>query len=123
MFKKVFYDRIDTARERYKSLSTDRARAYLVHGQPSELQVVDICELLQPMEIWTYRNLKGFTREAPGAGAAGVHHGHHDVHQGQHWPMGVPEHDDLRVGILRLQLLGGGRAELIAMGDHDGEAV
>jgi Ca-activated chloride channel family protein len=64
MFRKVFYDRIETAKERYKSLSTDRARAYLVHGQPSELQVVDVCELVQPMEIWTYRNLKGFTRDA-----------------------------------------------------------
>jgi Ca-activated chloride channel family protein len=64
MFRKVFYDRIETARERYKSLSTDRARAYLVHGQPSELQVVDTCELVQPMEIWTYRNLKGFARDA-----------------------------------------------------------
>jgi Ca-activated chloride channel family protein len=64
MFKKVFYDRIDTARERYKSLSTDRARTYLVHGQPVDLLLIDTCELLQPMEIWTYRGLKGFTRDA-----------------------------------------------------------
>ena len=37
--------------------------------------------------------------------------------------MGMAEDDDLRVGILGLQLLGSGTAELIAMRDDDREAV
>jgi VWFA-related protein len=63
-FRKVYYDRIDTVKERYRSVTTDRARAYLIHGQPAGILTVDVCDLLQPMEIWTYRNLKGFTSNA-----------------------------------------------------------
>jgi len=63
-FRQVYYDRIATVKERYRSVNTDRARAYLIHGEPSELLDLDRCELLQPLELWTYRNLKGFSGSA-----------------------------------------------------------
>ena len=63
-FRQIYYDRMATARERYRSLASDRARAYLLHGEPAELYTPNVCELLQPMELWTYRNLKGFDGHA-----------------------------------------------------------
>ena len=43
--------------------SSDRARAYVLHGEP-EIYEPPVCDLLQPMEFWTYHNLKGFERDA-----------------------------------------------------------
>ncbi|MEA2165760.1 MAG: hypothetical protein QOK37_3887 [Thermoanaerobaculia bacterium] len=63
-FRQVYYDRIETAKERYRSLNSDRARAYLLHGEPAELYTPHDCELLQPMELWTFRDLKGFENTA-----------------------------------------------------------
>ncbi|HEX9459712.1 MAG TPA: VWA domain-containing protein, partial [Thermoanaerobaculia bacterium] len=63
-FRQVYYDRIATVKERYRSVNSDRARAYLIHGEPAELLPLDRCELLQPMELWTYVNLKGFAGNA-----------------------------------------------------------
>jgi Ca-activated chloride channel homolog len=63
-FRQLYYARIDTAKERYRSLVADRARAYVIHGEPAEIYTPNPCELLQPMEIWTYRNLKGFESDA-----------------------------------------------------------
>jgi Ca-activated chloride channel family protein len=64
MFRKVYYDRIETAKQRYRSLASDRSRAYLLHGDPAELYTPNRCELLQPMELWTYVNMKGFESHA-----------------------------------------------------------
>jgi Ca-activated chloride channel family protein len=63
-FRQVYYDRIATAKERYRLLISDRARVYLLHGEPAELVIPKDCELLQPMELWTYYNLKGFGNHA-----------------------------------------------------------
>src|SRR5689334_18449804 len=48
---------------------------------------------------------RGGKIEAPPPGATGVHDRHHHVHQREHRPMGVAEHDDLCIRELRLQLL------------------
>jgi len=62
-FRQTYYARLDTARERYRSLSSDRGRAYVIHGEP-EIYTPPPCDLFQPMEIWTYRNLPGFDNQA-----------------------------------------------------------
>jgi len=62
-FKHIYYERLVTAKERYRSLGTDRARAYVIHGEP-EIWVPPTCDLFQPMEFWSYRGLKGFEKEA-----------------------------------------------------------
>jgi Ca-activated chloride channel family protein len=57
-FQKIYYDRLSTAKELFGTLHEDRSRAMLVHGEPAERNELDRCRLLQPMELWTYRNVK-----------------------------------------------------------------
>ncbi|HXH37682.1 MAG TPA: GWxTD domain-containing protein, partial [Thermoanaerobaculia bacterium] len=63
-FRQVYYERLVTAKERYRSLGSDRSRAYVIHGEPAEVFTPHDCDLFQPMEIWTYRRLPGFESEA-----------------------------------------------------------
>ena len=58
----MYYERIDEAKERYRSLASDRGRVYVIHGAPAEISKPDGCKFFQPMELWTYRNLKGFEK-------------------------------------------------------------
>ncbi len=62
-FQKIYYDRLATAKEQFKSLHSDRGRAYVIHGAPNEIYTPEPCDLFQPMEQWTYRDLKGFEKE------------------------------------------------------------
>jgi Ca-activated chloride channel family protein len=63
-FKNIYYERIAEAKERYRSLASDRGRVHVIHGQPAEISTPNGCRFFQPMELWTYRNLKGFERDA-----------------------------------------------------------
>ena len=63
-FRQIYYERIVTAKERYRSLASDRGRVYVIHGEPAEISTPDGCWFFQPMELWTYRGLKGFERDA-----------------------------------------------------------
>src|SRR5258708_27555498 len=63
-FRDLYYDRQETAKARYRSAASDRSRAYLIHGEPAEILASDRCELLQPLEIWTFLNVPGFSQHA-----------------------------------------------------------
>jgi Ca-activated chloride channel family protein len=63
-FRNIYYERIAEAKERYRSLASDRGRVHVLHGQPAEISIPNGCYFFQPMELWTYRNLKGFERDA-----------------------------------------------------------
>ena len=63
-FKNIYYERIAEAKERYRSLASDRGRVYVIHGAPAEISIPNSCKFFQPMELWTYRSLKGFEKEA-----------------------------------------------------------
>jgi von Willebrand factor type A domain. len=52
-FRDQYYARLETAKEEFTSLSSDRGRIYLIHGAPDERIKID-CRLLQPAEIWKY---------------------------------------------------------------------
>src|ERR1044071_1045935 len=60
---------------------------------------------------------RGREVEAPRPCAAWVHHGHHLVHHGEQRLVGMTEDDDLRGGVLPVELLGRGGGELGAA-DH-----
>jgi len=62
-FQKIYYERLATAKEQFKSLHSDRGRVYVIHGAPNNLYTPEPCDLFQPMEQWTYRDLKGFEKE------------------------------------------------------------
>jgi Ca-activated chloride channel family protein len=52
-FRDDYYERLETAKEEFKNVSSDRSRIYLIHGAPTERIRID-CRLLQPAEIWKY---------------------------------------------------------------------
>jgi Ca-activated chloride channel homolog len=53
-FKDLYYQRLETVREQYKQVSSDRSRTFLLYGEPMEVLKVDCSRLLQPVEIWHY---------------------------------------------------------------------
>jgi Ca-activated chloride channel homolog len=52
-FRDQYYERLETAKEEFTNVSSDRSRIYLIHGAPAERIKID-CRLLQPAEIWKY---------------------------------------------------------------------
>jgi Ca-activated chloride channel family protein len=63
-FKQIYYERIEEAKQRYRSLASDRGRVHGIHGEPAQISTPDGCKFFQPMELWTYRNLKNFEKDA-----------------------------------------------------------
>ncbi|HSP13496.1 MAG TPA: VWA domain-containing protein [Thermoanaerobaculia bacterium] len=53
-FHDLYYERLETVREQYKQVSSDRARIYLLYGEPLEILKIDCSRLLVPIEIWHY---------------------------------------------------------------------
>src|SRR6185369_12444821 len=51
-FRDEYFARLDEAKARFKYLSSDRSKMYLIHGEPEELIKTDCTRLLQPLEIW-----------------------------------------------------------------------
>src|SRR6185295_5735331 len=59
-FRDQYYARLDDAKEKFKYLSSDRARVYLIHGAPEEI-IEPKCEhLLVPIQIWKFFYLPHF---------------------------------------------------------------
>src|SRR5437867_4492537 len=52
-FRDQYYDRLESVKEKFKYVSSDRSRIYLIHGEPSEVIDSD-CRLLQPIQDWSY---------------------------------------------------------------------
>lgn len=59
-FKDGYYIRLEEARDRFKQIASDRARMYLIHGEPADILKVDCSRILQPLEIWVYHYVKGY---------------------------------------------------------------
>jgi Ca-activated chloride channel homolog len=59
-FRDLYYARIEDARENFESVISDRARMYLLHGEPMARLQTKCDKLLQPMDIWTYAHVEGF---------------------------------------------------------------
>jgi Ca-activated chloride channel family protein len=57
-FRDDYYERLETAKEEFKNVSSDRSRIYLIHGAPTDRIKID-CRLLQPAEIWKYVYIPG----------------------------------------------------------------
>ncbi|MEO6260760.1 MAG: VWA domain-containing protein [Thermoanaerobaculia bacterium] len=62
-FRDQYYERLETAKEDFKNVSSDRSRILLIHGLPAERLIVDCSRLLVPMELWTYVFIPGFGHE------------------------------------------------------------
>lgn len=63
-FRDLYYGRVEEARELFENLASDRARMYLLQGQPMGILKCSCDRLLQPMEIWTYEHIPGLGSRA-----------------------------------------------------------
>jgi len=52
-FRDQYYERLETAKEEFQNVSSDRGRIFLIQGPPDERIKFD-CRLMQPAEIWKY---------------------------------------------------------------------
>ncbi len=57
-FRRQYQDRLETAKEKFRNVSSDRARIYLIHGEPVEMIDVD-CKLIVPVQVWKYLFIEG----------------------------------------------------------------
>jgi len=57
-FRDQYYDRLETVKETFKNVSSDRGRIFLIRGEPTERIIID-CKLLVPVEIWKYDFVPG----------------------------------------------------------------
>ena len=53
-FKDLYYERLESVKEQFKQVSSDRSRTFLLYGQPLDVMKIDCSRLLQPLEIWHY---------------------------------------------------------------------
>ena len=52
-----YYERVEQARERFKSIVADRARMLLIHGEPTAVRPFECMKVVVPLEIWTYEHI------------------------------------------------------------------
>jgi Ca-activated chloride channel family protein len=54
--REQYYERLETAKKKYRSVASDRGRIYVIHGEPLEVKTYGdpVCRLVQPLEVWTY---------------------------------------------------------------------
>jgi Ca-activated chloride channel family protein len=52
-FRDQYYGRLETVKEKFKYVSSDRSRIFLIQGEPAEIIDSD-CRLLQPLQVWKY---------------------------------------------------------------------
>jgi Ca-activated chloride channel homolog len=62
-YKDQYYARLEVVAERFKQRSSDRAKIYLLHGEPGGMLKIDCTRLLQPLEIWNYYYIPGLGHE------------------------------------------------------------
>ena len=58
-FKDLYYTRLETVKEEFKQVASDRSRIFLIYGEPNERIQVDCSRYLQPLEIWKYFFIPG----------------------------------------------------------------
>lgn len=53
-YKDDYYARLDEAKEKFKYMSSDRARMFIIQGPPTDILESDCSTLLQPIQVWKY---------------------------------------------------------------------
>lgn len=58
-YRAMYYERLQFAREKYRSAASDRGKIFILHGPPADIFQVDnlSCRLLQDIQIWTYAQI------------------------------------------------------------------
>ncbi|HXI11223.1 MAG TPA: VWA domain-containing protein [Thermoanaerobaculia bacterium] len=58
-YRETYYERLGEAKEKFKYLTSERSRTYLVQGRPDTIVKSDCPRYLQPIEVWYYDFLQG----------------------------------------------------------------
>jgi VWFA-related protein len=58
-YRAMYYERLQIAREKYRSAASDRGKIFIIHGPPANIFQVSntSCRLLQDIQIWTYAQI------------------------------------------------------------------
>jgi len=62
-YRETYKELLAEAQAKFKYLSSDRARVYLLRGRPNRIVITDCSSYLQPLEIWVYDRLEGMGRD------------------------------------------------------------
>ncbi|HEY0140946.1 MAG TPA: VWA domain-containing protein [Thermoanaerobaculia bacterium] len=62
-FRDAYYARLEIAKERFRKVSSDRSKIFLLQGPPAEVTRVNCDRLLQPIEVWRYEAIKGLGQD------------------------------------------------------------
>ena len=58
-YRETYYERLEEAKEKFKYLTSERSRTYLVQGRPDSIVKSDCSRYLQPIEVWYYEFIEG----------------------------------------------------------------
>ncbi|HEX6160279.1 MAG TPA: GWxTD domain-containing protein, partial [Thermoanaerobaculia bacterium] len=58
-FRDAYYARLAIAKERFRKVTSDRSKMFLLQGPPTQVTRVNCERLLQPIEVWRYDSVKG----------------------------------------------------------------
>src|SRR5262249_23314628 len=68
VLRQQYYDRLQTAKEKFHSVSSDRGRIYVIQGEPQEIREYggyNGCHLIQKLQVWTYGYLPEVGHNVP----------------------------------------------------------
>ncbi|HSS44004.1 MAG TPA: GWxTD domain-containing protein, partial [Thermoanaerobaculia bacterium] len=57
-YRQVYTQRLEAAREQFKSLQNDRAKIFVLNGPPDAVITIDCPEVFVPIQIWFYERLE-----------------------------------------------------------------
>ena len=57
-FRQVYTQRLEAARDEFKSLQTDRAKIFVLNGPPDAVIPIDCPDVFVPIQIWYYERLE-----------------------------------------------------------------
>ncbi|MCU1244411.1 MAG: hypothetical protein JWN02_321, partial [Acidobacteria bacterium] len=58
-YRRDYYDRLQTVKEKFERVASDRGRMYLIYGIPDTYVQLKCPRRMRPMEIWTYADIPG----------------------------------------------------------------
>jgi Ca-activated chloride channel family protein len=57
-FQRVYTQRIETAKEQFKNLNSDRAKVFVINGPPDAVIPIDCQDIYVPIQIWFYERIE-----------------------------------------------------------------
>ena len=57
-FQRVYLQRIETAKEQFKNLNSDRAKIFVINGPPDAVIPIDCQDIYVPIQIWFYERIE-----------------------------------------------------------------